>query len=335
MLQMQGARFSRNEAYLAYVAVTRKSKQRSRWGILSGIRNGDPMLRSMTSFARMEYKGDGWHCAMELRSVNGRFCDVNIGLPKWMNPIEDRIKKMVQEKMIRGRIDLSIQYEGSEAARSVFVADLELGRSYLDAARSLADGLGLEGTLDLPTLLCSLKDVINVREQGPDTEKAWERMKGQLEDLLDKAVAMSAKEGSALEKDLESRLSQIEQWIEDISKRTEEHLRKAQQALKDRIQSILRDFSADEGRLNQEMAVLADKLDITEEIVRVRSHIEQFRKFFAGREAVGRKMDFLLQELFREINTMASKSSDSLISYLVVEIKGELEKMREQVQNIV
>jgi uncharacterized protein (TIGR00255 family) len=293
------------------------------------------MLRSMTTFAQVEYKGNGWFCAMELRSVNGRFCDVNIGLPKWMNPIEDRIKRLTQEKMIRGHIDLSIQYEGGEATRSFFAPDLELGRSYLDAVKSLADGLGLEGALDLQTLLYSLRDVITVRDQGPDTEKAWERMEGQLEELLDKAVAMSAKEGITLEKDLESRLSQVEQWIEDISKRTEEHLKKAQQALKDRIQSILRDLPADEGRLTQEMVILADKLDITEEIVRVRSHIEQFRKFFAGQGAVGRKMDFLLQELFREVNTMASKSSDSLISQLVVEIKGELEKMREQVQNIV
>ena len=251
-----------------------------------------------------------------------------------MNPIEDRIKKLVQERMLRGRIDLSIQLEGRDATTSVFEPDIDLGRSYLNAVKSLADDLGLEGTLDLSTLLCSLKDVIAVREQGPDTEKAWESIKGQLEELFDKAIAMSGTEGVALAKDLESRLSRVEQWVENISIRTEENLQKAQQALKDRIQSILRDVPADEGRLIQEMAILADKLDITEEIVRVRSHIEQFRKFFVKEGAIGRKMDFLLQELFREINTMASKSSDTMISHLVVEIKGELEKMREQVQNV-
>jgi uncharacterized protein (TIGR00255 family) len=289
----------------------------------------------MTTFARVEYARDGWFSALELKSVNGRFCDIHIRLPRWMNPIEDRIKKLVQERMIRGRIDLSIRHEGSDVTRPVFEPDLDLGRSYLNAVKSLADDLGLDGTLDLPTLLCSLKDVITVQEQGPDTERAWERIKGQLEELLDKAVAMSVTEGVTLEKDLKSRLSQVEQWVEDISMRTEEHLKKAQQAFRDRIQSILKDVPADEGRLIQEMAILADKLDITEEIVRVRSHIEQFRKFFAKEGAIGRKMDFLLQELFREVNTMASKSSDSLISYLVVEIKGELEKMREQVQNVV
>ncbi len=289
----------------------------------------------MTTYARVEYAEDAWSSVLELKSVNGRFCDIHLRLPRWMNPIEDRIKKLVHERMIRGRVDLSIQHEGSDAQRPVFKPDLDLGRSYLNTVRSLAEGLGLECTMDLPTLLCSLKDVITVQEQGPDTEKAWERIKVQLEELLDKAVGMSVTEGATLEKDLKSRLSQVEQWVEDISKRTEERLNAAQQELKERIQSILKDVPVDEGRLIQELAILADKLDITEEIVRSLSHIEQFRRFFVKEGAIGRKMDFLLQELFREVNTMASKSSDSIISCSVVEIKGELEKMREQVQNVV
>ncbi len=289
----------------------------------------------MTTYARIEYAEDEWSSVLELKSVNGKFCDIHLRLPRWMNPIEDRIKKLVHDRMIRGRVDLSIQHEGSDAESTVFTPDLDLGRSYLNTVRSLAEGLGLEYTMDLPTLLCSLKDVITVQEKGPDTEKAWERIKVQLEELLDKAVAMSITEGTTLEKDLKSRLSQVEQWIEDISKRTREYLSTAQEDLKDRIKSILKDVPVDEGRLIQELAILADKLDITEEIVRSRSHIEQFRRFFAKEGAIGRKMDFLLQELFREVNTMASKSSDSTISYSVVEIKGELEKMREQVQNVV
>lgn len=303
--------------------------------VFSTIRNGDHMLRSMTTYARVEYAEDAWSSVLELKSVNGRFCDIHTRLPRWMNPIEDRIKKLVYEKMIRGRIDLSIQHEGDDAKRPVFKPDMDLGRSYLKTVKSLAEGLDLEDTMDLPTLLCSLKDVITVQEQGPDTEKAWERIRSQLEELLDKAVKMSITEGATLAKDLESRLSRIEKWVEDISKRTGEHLDKAQQELKERIQSILKDVPVDGGRLAQELAILADKLDITEEIVRSLSHIEQFRKFFSKEEAIGRKMDFLLQELFREVNTMASKSSDSVISFLVVEIKCELEKMREQVQNVV
>ncbi len=293
------------------------------------------MLRSMTTFARIEPAGDGWYCTIELRSVNARFCDIHIRLPVWMDPLKERIKKLVRERLLRGHIDLAIAYEGSETPRSIFEPDLELGRSYLSAARRLAEGLGIEGSLDLSGLLAALEGVIVTREQQPDIEKAWERIKGPLTDLLNGALATSLLEGASLERDLRSRLDRVEEWINSISSQTEAHLRGAQEALIDRIQSILRDVPVDEGRLVQEAALLANKLDITEEIVRAHSHIEQFRRYLEREEAVGRRLDFLLQEIFREVNTMASKSSDSMISQSVVEIKDELEKMREQVQNVV
>lgn len=293
------------------------------------------MLRSMTTFARVEPTGDDWSSTIELRSVNARFCDIRVRLPNWMNPLEDRIKKLVRERLVRGHIDLSIVYEGSETPKSAFEPDLELGRSYLSAARKLADGLGIENSLDLSSLLGTLEGAIVVREQQTDIERTWERIKGPLMELLDEAVAMSLREGTSLEKDLGSRLSQIEDRINSISRQADGHLKRAQEALMDKIQSILKDVPIDEGRMAQEMALLANKLDITEEIVRAHSHIGQFRSYLEKEEIVGRRLDFLLQELFREINTMASKSSDSMISQSVVEIKDELEKMREQVQNIV
>ncbi len=293
------------------------------------------MLRSMTTFARVEPTGDDWSSTIELRSVNARFCDIRVRLPNWMNPLEDRIKKLVRERLVRGHIDLSIVYEGSETPKSAFEPDLELGRSYLSAARKLADGLGIENSLDLSSLLGTLEGAIVVREQQADIERTWERIKGPLMELLDEAVAMSLREGTSLERDLGSRLSQIEDRINSISRQADGHLKRAQEALMDKIQSILKDVPIDEGRMAQEMALLANKLDITEEIVRAHSHIGQFRSYLEKEEIVGRRLDFLLQELFREINTMASKSSDSMISQSVVEIKDELEKMREQVQNIV
>jgi uncharacterized protein (TIGR00255 family) len=293
------------------------------------------MLRSMTTFSCIEYSEDSWSCVMELKSVNGRFCDIHIKSPKWMNPIEDRIKRLVQDRMIRGRIDLSVQYEDTETKNFIFEPNLELARSYLNAVKSLGDGLGLEGTMDLSMLLNSLNDVITINKKGPDVERVWERIENQLEKLLDQAIAMSVMEGSTLEKDLKLRLCQIEQWVKDISGRAEECLEKVQQAFKERILSILKDVSVDEGRLLQELTILADKLDITEELVRINSHIGQFKEIFDKEGAIGRKMDFLLQELFRETNTIASKSCDSTISGLVVEIKVELEKMREQVQNVI
>ncbi len=293
------------------------------------------MLRSMTTYARVESVGDGWSLTLELKSVNGRFCDVHIKAPKWMNPFEDRIRKLVRERLVRGRIDLNILHDGGELAMSVFEPDLELGRSYLNAVKILANSLGLDGTPDLQMLLYSLKDVITVRDLERDTEEAWEKIEGPLQELLNRAVSISNREGAALERDIGSRLSQVGEWIEDISRRTTENLETAQQALGDRIQSILKDIPVDRERLAHEAAMLADRLDITEEIVRGRSHIEQFGEYLAGEGAVGRKLDFMLQEIFREVNTIASKSSVSSISHIVVEIKGELEKMREQVQNVV
>jgi uncharacterized protein (TIGR00255 family) len=160
------------------------------------------MLRSMTTFARVESTGDGWFSTIELRSVNARFCDIRVRLPNWMNPLEDRIKKLVRERLVRGHIDLSIAYEGSETPRSVFEPDLELGRSYLSAARKLADGIGIDNRLDLSGLLGNLEGAIVVHEQQADIEKTWERIKDPLVELLDEGIAMSLREGATLERDL-------------------------------------------------------------------------------------------------------------------------------------
>jgi uncharacterized protein (TIGR00255 family) len=212
---------------------------------------------------------------------------------------------------------------------------MDLGRSYLAAVHELAQGLGIDGSLDLSTLLTVLRDVIVVKEQAPESGELWNWIEPALEQLLDGAEAMARSEGTALERELESRISGIEGLVGQIAARSADHLRVVQQAMRDRIQALLTEVPLDEARLAQETTILADRLDITEEIVRTRSHVEQFKVLLAEQSAVGRRLDFLLQELFREINTTAAKSSDSDISHLVVELKSELEKMREQVQNVV
>jgi len=293
------------------------------------------MLRSMTTFARVEAVEDGWACTLEVKSVNARYCDVSVRAPKWMAPVEDRVRKMIQQKLVRGRIEVSILVEGHGLNRLVFEPDLDLGRSYLRAVRRLAEELDLPGNLDLATLLNSFRDVISVREEGRDVEDVWARLEKGLVDLLACAEVMAEREGAALGQDVAARLRQVEQWIGVIGRRAREHLSEAQGALRQRVAALLDDVSLDQARLAQELAVLAERLDITEEIVRARSHVDQFRGLLDNGGTVGRRLDFLLQELFREINTMAAKSSDSVISHLVVDIKGELEKMREQVQNVV
>lgn len=292
------------------------------------------MLRSMTTFARLESADEDWSFVLELRSVNSRYCDCNIRLPNWMNALEARIKKVVQEAMVRGRIELRILCRGGRAVGVMFEPDLDVGRSYLDAVGKLEKGLGLEGGVRIADLLAVQKDVIVARDRQHDLDELWGKLAPIMKNLLENAVAMSADEGRTLEQDLSRRLSRVEVWINEIAVRTPESLDLQKQAMFDRIRAIAGDISVDETRLAQEAAVLADRLDITEELVRARSHVEQFRNLLQGREAVGRKLDFMLQEIFREINTMAAKSSDAVISHLVVDIKGELEKMREQVQNV-
>jgi uncharacterized protein (TIGR00255 family) len=289
----------------------------------------------MTTFARVDISEEGWSSTMELRSVNSRYCDVNFRVPKVLAPLEDRMKKLVQRRLKRGRIELHVQMDGRGAARPVFEPDLELGRSYLAAVRQLADTLGLEGVIDISTILASAKDVIMVKEREQDLEESWSKIDNPVEELLDRAVAMSLQEGAVLEQDLAARLRKVEELVDRISARSAEHVLEARQALRNRVQTILNDVSMDEARMALEVALLADRLDITEEIVRARSHAGQFKRLLSEDSAVGRRLDFLMQELFREVNTMAAKSSDAEISHVVVEIKGELEKMREQVQNVV
>lgn len=292
-------------------------------------------LRSMTTFSRVESVEDTFSVILELRSVNGRYCDVHSRLPRWLVPLEDRVRKLIQERLVRGRIEVSIQLEGGSGTRPVFVPDVDLGRSYLAAARALARDLGLEDRVDLSLLLSTVRDVMAVREPERDLEDMWPRLLGPLNSLLDRAEAMAKEEGAALTRDLEGRLAMLEGWLLDIDRRRDEHLLEAQTALGERIRNALAAVDVDPSRLAQEAAILADRLDITEEIVRAQSHVAQFRRLLGSEESTGRRLDFLLQELFREVNTMAAKSADAVISQSVVEIKAELEKVREQVQNVV
>lgn len=293
------------------------------------------MLRSMTTFAREEASGEGWSLVLELKSVNGRYCDVFIRLPKWMNPLEDRVRKLVQDRLVRGRIELSVQCEGKASGRVFFEPDIEVAKSYIEAVNRLGQEVGVCPDLDMASLLSLVRDVINVREEKEDIEHIWEKIEDPLESLLDKAIEMSEKEGAALEADLLKRISLIGERIDQIEARSKERFHEARSNLFERVQSALGEIPLDEARLAHEIVIMTDKLDITEEIVRAKSHIEQFKRMVVSGGTVGRKLDFMLQECFREVNTMASKASDAFISHMVVEVKGELEKMREQVQNVV
>lgn len=292
----------------------------------------------MTAFSRIEVLEGDFNFAMELKSVNGKYCDVVIRAPRWASHLEDRMRKLIQERLQRGRIELSIQPARQTNGRATAVSfepDINLAKAYIDAAARLKEDLGLDGTIDLPMLLTMLPGVIASVEEGDDPEKMREVMDAALDRLLKGVDAMALEEGDNLQRDISARLGQIEAWLSQISSRSSIHFAEAKNALFERIKAILKDAPVDESRLAQELAILADRLDITEELVRAGSHIGQFKKLLSGNGAVGRRLDFLLQELFREINTMAVKSTDTIIAHIGVEIKGALEKIREQVQNLV
>ncbi len=293
------------------------------------------MLKSMTTYCRLQEEQQGWAVALELRSVNSRFFDLHLRAPRWLNPLEERIRNLVRRHLMRGRVELSIRMEGEVAPAPVVRCDQTLARAYMRAMEELAQALGISKAVSLRDLLDTAKEIISVEEQEQDSDEVWHVLEPALQRCLQEAEAMARREGGNLQADLEGRLSAIEKRIEAIEGATAHRQEQLLERLRQRISQIIVEVPFDEDRLLQEVALQVDRLDITEELVRARSHIGQFRSLLTKEGPVGRTMDFLLQELFREVNTIASKSQDSEISHLVVDIKAELEKMREQVQNIV
>ncbi len=289
----------------------------------------------MTTFAKKEASGPDWNLSLELKSVNSRYFDLHLRVPREFAPLEDRIRRFLKEKLVRGRVDLFIQYDSLEETPASFEPKIGLAKGYLEAVSKLARATDLEPELKMAELLTLLRDAITAKEEPVDTQLLWERIKGPLEDLVDAALEMAYKEGKATEEDIIKRIKRIEELASRIEARSRQNLKEQQERLKERILSRLKEVPLDEQRLVQEAAILADRLDINEELVRLESHISQFYKYLEIDEQIGRKLDFLLQEIFREVNTITSKSQDSTISHLVVEIKSEIEKIREQLQNIV
>ncbi len=294
------------------------------------------MLRSMTCFARKELSTDEYQLTLELKSVNSRYFDFHSRLPREFLGLEDRIRKFLKEKLIRGRVDLFVQYDSFEEKELSFEPNLSLANGYLKAVATLCEELNIVNSLQVGELLKLLKDAIKVKEAPTDIERLWGILFPPLQELVDEALSMAFKEGEITEVDIKKRLSFIKKLSEKIAIQFESSIKEQTEALKKRILSRLKDFSEiDENRLIQEAAILADRLDINEELVRLESHLSQFYKYLELDEQIGRKLDFLTQEIHREVNTIASKASDSTISHLVVEIKAELEKIREQLQNVV
>ncbi len=288
----------------------------------------------MTGFGRAECQEDDYTYQAEVRSVNNRFIEVNTRLPKAYSDLEQPLKKLVKSHCSRGSISITISLGSSNDSTGEWeiTPNLPLAKQYIDALKKIQDSLGLEGNVDLKSVV-GLRDIIKIEPVTLDPAK-----KGLILNIAEEALTslqkMREEEGENLQKDLAQRIDSIENHAAEIESRHPEVLTEYQVKLKDRIKNMSDGLELDEARLAQEAALLADRCDITEEMTRLKSHLNQFRKFFETKEPIGRKLEFITQEINREVNTTGSKSNDIIISNRVIEIKSELEKIREQVQNI-
>jgi uncharacterized protein (TIGR00255 family) len=290
------------------------------------------MIKSMTGYGKAEVSLEIDHITIEIRSVNHRYCEISVKLPRPLICFENDIRKTVAERLKRGKIDVFVQLDAVSAEQAP-VVNVALAKAYHRAFSSLQEELGLEDPVPL-SLILSQKDVLEVSDIEDRAEDMREGLLSAVASAVTAVESMRLREGSELGDDLRRRRSNLSCLIERISGRAPSVPVEYAEKLKARLAQFDAENLPDDARLAQEIAFMADRCDITEELVRFGSHLSQFDTALESGEPVGRKLDFLMQEMGREVNTIGSKANDGEISACVVELKAELEKIREQVQNI-
>ncbi|MFO7761621.1 MAG: YicC/YloC family endoribonuclease [Thermodesulfobacteriota bacterium] len=289
---------------------------------------------SMTSFGRGSCEDELCKYLVEIRSFNHKYLDMRLRIPPQFKGLEEKVKKEITSFFNRGHIEVNISLQGREAFTTSINVNLSLASQYQQALQTLKKDLHLTADQDRLSLLASFPGVIETSEEDADLEAIWPSIRKAIQQALASCLEMRKKEGAHLKKDISSRLDTLEQTRKAIMDICPELNRKKAVKLKEKIAVIMEDSTIDEGRLAQEAAILAEKADITEELVRLQSHIQQLNSYLDGDGPVGRKLNFLLQEALREINTAASKIGDAGMVHQIVEMKNEVEKIREQIQNI-
>ncbi len=268
---------------------------------------------------------------IEIKSLNHRFLDINCRLPERAFALEHRIRDEIKKRFSRGAVTLVLYSEGPSMPE--LKINLGVAKAYLDAAEKLRSEFEIGGALDVESLL-KLKDIFTAGKKESDAGAIWEPLKNGLCAAFEQMEAWRIKEGQALRDDLEKRLNTLEGFLAKVEARSKPALAAYRDRLKTEMEKILNGRIVDEGRLLLEAAIFAERSDFSEEAVRIRSHLEMFRSYLRADEPAGKRLDFLCQEFLREANTIASKANDAAVTQTVVEIKGELEKIREQVQNV-
>ena len=291
------------------------------------------MIKSMTGYGRGEKLFDDYKITVEIKSVNNRYLDYNIRMYKQYSFVEDAVRECLSSKISRGKVDVFIQYDTVEKDDKVITLNESVAEGYLNALKNLGEKYDIKDDISVSTL-ARFTDIFNVEKQDQDKEKIINDTKEVLLVAIEDITNNRAREGARLCEFFKNEISEIKNILEIIKNRSEDTVDEYRKRIKERIEEILGGVEVDESRLLTEVAIFADKVNITEEVVRFESHLKEYYNLLESDVPVGRKLDFTIQELNREANTMGSKCNDFVIGKAVVDLKAEIEKLREQIQNI-
>ena len=292
-------------------------------------------MKSMTGFGRQDFRSEDVDISVEIKTINHRYRDYFIKIPRVLNPLEEQIRETMGQTIARGRVEVFIKFKTLTAKNKTILFNKELAREYLkvlNSIKTMDSMISDEVNLDL---VARFPDVVEVEEDAGDDEQTWQVLKPVLEQALAQVDASRQRDGVAMQKDMMARCDAIGTMTDDIAEKAPAMLENYRQSIRNQVEGYLGDAAVEESRILTEVAVMADKLDISEELTRLKSHTGRLHTMLAeADEPIGRKLDFLVQEMNREINTIGSKSNDLAIANIVVNVKSEIEKIREQVQNI-
>lgn len=303
------------------------------WQCGSIARMGVQMIKSMTGFGRCEIAENSRKFTVEMKSVNHRYLDVNIKMPKTLNFFESAIRGELKNYITRGKVDIFITYEDLSEKTSSVHYNREIAEEYLSYLRQMAEEFNLENDVRVSTL-SKYPEVFTMEEAGVDEEELWKELQKAVQGAAKMFVDTRIVEGEHLKDDLIEKLDGMLKLVDFIEERSPKLIEEYRQKLEDKVRELLQDTAVDEGRLLTEVTIFADKVCVDEEIVRLRSHIETTKNTLLEGGSIGRKLDFIAQEMNREANTILSKANDLEISNCAIELKTEIEKVREQIQNI-
>ena len=290
------------------------------------------MIKSMTGFGRGKYENEGRTYTVEIKSVNHKYSDINVRLPRFLNSVEDKIRKRVAEVISRGKIDIFVSFENYSSKGTTIRINKELAKEYIKELKSLAEEADLR--FDLSVIdVSKFPEILKLEDEDND-ELIGQEVMIALDDALEKFVSMREVEGQKLVEDIERRIYLIQDKVNEVTKFSSTLVEEYMTRLQTRVNELLAPGTVDETRLMQEIVIFSDKSSIEEELTRLKSHISQFLELIKQSSPIGKKIDFLIQEINREVNTIGSKANSLDITNIVIEIKTEVENIREQIQNI-